>query len=383
MEMVLEQLEGPHYKLVPCPGATRLLVFFAGTNKTDGKFDFWRVGNAQSEHRLFLNNGRNEWYQNGIPGFADSVDGIGRKIECIAASLGAVEIILHGVSMGGYAAALFAKLIGCKAMAFGFDSVLRIPHARSAQISKSVDLVFPDLSKISSQKSTTILHIAGEADAMDLKAAHHLLGSEGVSTLTLRGVGHGGAPFIELKYGLSNYIATFSLNGEMPDVAEKGRSAHSGAIVRRLIDLHVSAKAKDWRQVESKARLVLDLDPAHETANYWVGTALLESKLAGEAIPFLASAVSSAPHFANAQYRLARAYMVRKDVERAKFHLSEHAKLSPDAALTQAFISDLTRAEGDIKAADEILLRAYRIDSANKSVLERMKKYSLEPTLSS
>lgn len=98
--MVLEQLEGPHYKLVPCPGATRLLVFFAGTNKTDGKFDFWRVGNAQPEHRLFLNNGRNEWYQNGVPGFADSVGGIGRKIESIAASLGAVEIILHGVSMG-------------------------------------------------------------------------------------------------------------------------------------------------------------------------------------------------------------------------------------------------------------------------------------------
>jgi len=375
--VVLEQLEGPHHKLVTCPGATRLLVFFAGTNKTDGKFDFWRVGNSQSEHKLFLNNGRNEWYQNGIPGFAEDVVSIGKKIETIAGSLGATEIVLHGVSMGGYAAALFSKLIGCRAMAFGFDSKLKIAHSRSMQISKSVNLVFPDLSLIKSQASTSILHVAGEADAMDLKAAHHLLKDEGISTLTIRGVGHGGAPFIELKYGLSEFIGSFASGRPLPDVVEKGRAANSETIVKRLVDLHPYAKNKDWRQVEQKARRVLDVDPANETANYWLGTSLIESKLPGEAVPYLAWAVASAPHFANAQYRLARAYMMQKEYERAKFHLSEHAKLSPDAVLTHVFISDLTRAEGQVRAADASLLKAYNLDKNNKSVLARIEKYSI------
>jgi len=121
----------------------------------------------------------------------------------------------------------------------------------------------------------------------------------------------------------------------------------------------------------------MDVDPANETANYWLGTSLIESKLPGEAVPYLAWAVASAPHFANAQYRLARAYMMQKEYERAKFHLSEHAKLSPDAVLTHVFISDLTRAEGQVRAADASLLKAYNLDKNNKSVLARIEKYSI------
>lgn len=375
--MQLNGFEGPHHKLVPAPGATRLLVFFAGTNKTNGKFDFWRVGNAQADHKLFLNNGKNEWYQQGIPGFAATVVDIAKKIESIAISLGAVDIVLHGVSMGGYAAALFAKLIGCRAMAFGFDSRLRAPHTRSAQISKSVELIFPDLSVVASQSSTSILHISGEVDAMDLKTARHLLGSPGVETLTIRGVGHGGAPFIDLKYGLSEYVRRFAVGERLPEILERGRAVNSAELVDSIFDLHVLAKAKDWRAVEAQASIVLELDPSHETAHYWYGSALLENKDAKRAISHLAAAVASAPHFTNAQYRLARAYMAVKDHERAKFHMYEHARLSPDSALALMFISDLLRTEGRIDESDDFLLKAYRLSPDNKSVLARIEKYAL------
>lgn len=375
--MGIDQFEGPHYKIVPAPGASRLLVFFAGTNKTNGKFDFWRVGNSQPDHKLFLNNGKNEWYQNGIPGFANDIVSIGRRIEEIATSLGAVDIVLHGVSMGGYAAALFAKLIGCRAMAFGFDSRLRLPYSRSTQIAKTVPLVFPDLSKVVSDSSNSILHIAGEVDAMDLKSASHLLNTVGITTLTIRGVGHGGAPFIEQKYGLSNFIQSFASKGVLPEIYERGCASKNSILVDRLVDLHICTKVKDWRKVEDAANIVLAIDPSNETANYWLGTALLENKLANEAIQPLAIAVGLAPHFTNAQYRLARAFMAAKDHERAKFHMQEHLSLSPGSALALMFLSDLTRAEGRLYEANALLCKAFELSPENKSVLVRMAKHEL------
>lgn len=375
--MSVEQLEGPHFKVVPAPGSSRLLVFFAGTNKTDGKFDFWKVGNSQADHKLFLNNGKNEWYQNGIPGFADDVVAIGKKIEQIATSLGAIDIVLHGVSMGGYAAALFAKIIGCRAMAFGFDTRLRLPHTRSVQIAKTVPLVFSDLAKVSSQSSTSILHVAGEVDAMDLKSASHFLNMNGVTTLTLRGVGHGGAPFIEQKYGLSAFIQKFAVGTALPEIFEKGRAAKNSVLVDRLVALHICTKAKDWIKGEVAANLVLEIDTSNETANYWLGTMLLARKSPIEAVRHLAAAVGSAPHFTNAQYRLARALMELKDHERAKFHMQEHARLSPDAVLAKVFLSDLTRGEGRLDEANIILRGAFDLAPENQSVLARMSKYGV------
>ena len=374
--MDVNQVEGPHYKIVPAPGSSRLLVFFAGTNKTNGKFDFWRVGNSQKDHKLFLNNGKNEWYQSGIPGFADNVSAVGRRIEQIATALGATEIVLHGVSMGGYAAALFARLIGCRAMAFGFDSILKVAHSRSAQISRTISMIFPDLSKVSAGQGS-ILHIAGEVDAMDLKAANHLLNSGGVKTLTLRGVGHGGAPFIDYRYGLSEFIRKFSAGENMPNILECGRAARSKPLVDSLVDLHVCAKAKDWRKAEQVATAALELDASSETAHYWLGTALLENKQASRAVNHLAMAVASAPHFTNAQYRLARAFMALNDHERSKFHMAEHARLSPDSALAQMFLSDLTRKEGNTELANELLMKAWELAPENKSVLARMDKHSV------
>lgn len=163
----------------------------------------------------------------------------------------------------------------------------------------------------------------------------------------------------------------------MPEILEQGRAAKNIILVNRLVDLHVCAKDKDWLKVEETANLVLEIDPSHETAHYWLGTALLANKLAGEAVQHLAMAVGSVPHFTNAQFRLARAFMALKDHERAKFHMQAHANLSPEAPLAPMFLSDLLRAEGRLSDADSLLLKAFRLSPENSSVLARMTKYAL------
>lgn len=37
--------EDKHFKIVRHQNSNKLVVFFSGTDKTDGKFDFWKVGN--------------------------------------------------------------------------------------------------------------------------------------------------------------------------------------------------------------------------------------------------------------------------------------------------------------------------------------------------
>ncbi|MFT4241156.1 MAG: hypothetical protein QM569_02625 [Acidovorax sp.] len=181
-----------HHCLIERREKSRLSVFFSGTDKTDGRFDFWRSGSAQNSSVLFFNNGLNEWYQNGVPGVGESIPALARYIEKTAERLGATSILLSGVSMGGYAAVLFGALLHADVVAFGYDSKLRLPHSRSAKrMPKEVAMTVPDLKPIVKSSGARILHFAGELDGMDMMAAHHMYDLENIQTYTLRGVGHG------------------------------------------------------------------------------------------------------------------------------------------------------------------------------------------------
>lgn len=379
--MFRNEIDTPHAKLIESTAkSAQLLVFFAGTNKTDGMFDFWRVGNQQSAHKLFFNNGENLWYQQGVPGIAESAGELAREIERVANSVGAADIVLHGVSMGGYAAALFAMLIGCRAMAFGFDSVLRRTHSRSAQIPPDAPLVFPDLREVAAATGAEILHISGEADGFDLLSASELLGRDGVTTKTLRGVAHGGAPFIDQRYGLADFIARHAARRPLPVMLEEGRAAHRVDLARLLVEAQIAVqKEKDWHAAQFWAEAALDIDPACEAAHCWLGISLLERKEPIQAQRSLSMALASAPHYGLARYRLARAFMATGDFDRAKFHLTEHEKNAPGAPLAPVFLSDIYRAEGNRALADDYLLKAYRIDPLNPSVTSRLAKHAVSP----
>ncbi|EOM1368664.1 hypothetical protein ACNBBY_001276, partial [Escherichia coli] len=113
--------------------SNKLLVFFSGTDKKDGRFDFWKSADELPYNILLINNGKNEWYQDSIPGFSSSISETIEKIKYISEQLGCDEIITIGVSMGGYAASLFGALLDCRVLAFSFDTVLKYPLSRSAK----------------------------------------------------------------------------------------------------------------------------------------------------------------------------------------------------------------------------------------------------------
>ncbi len=103
--------ETPFACLHAVDGARELWIIFSHVNIPEGKFAQSRVTEGIDAHRLFLNCARNDWYQSGVPGLADSLDGLLAWLQEFAASLDVDRIVCLGHSMGGYMAILFGHLL--------------------------------------------------------------------------------------------------------------------------------------------------------------------------------------------------------------------------------------------------------------------------------
>ncbi|GAB4343817.1 MAG: hypothetical protein Kow0089_19910 [Desulfobulbaceae bacterium] len=95
-------------------GSRRLYLLFGGISAEVGMlpFEFYKSSRIINENKIFFRDYSQAWYQNGLPGVGDDVyemaEFITRKIEKIQPR----EIYFVGNSMGGFAAILFAALVG-------------------------------------------------------------------------------------------------------------------------------------------------------------------------------------------------------------------------------------------------------------------------------
>jgi pimeloyl-ACP methyl ester carboxylesterase len=368
-------MEGKHFKIVECADSKRLMVFLAGTDKTDGKFDFWHVGNAQSSHLLFLNNGRNEWYQRGIPGFGDTHEGTVEKLKALVRYLNVDEVFFVGVSMGGYGAVLYGAALDAKVLAFGYDTKLKIDGSRShKRMPKDIPEAFPDLRPLIEASKVEVLQIAGECDSLDLLAAAHVYDLSNVKTMTLTGVGHGGAPFIKEFYGLSEFISTWANGEPLPDIVEAGGSVNNSKLVGALYKTFLAFRDRDWAGVKVAAAEAIELDPRHEYSNYMLGTALLEEKSYAESLAPLLISVGSAPHYLGARYRLGRALMLNKRHAYAKVHFAMYLKSNPKAHIVLMMLSDIYMLEGNKALAAKYLAESLECGGDAEKLAKRMAK---------
>lgn len=293
-------------------------------------------------HKLFLNNGRNEWYQQGIIGFGDSIDGTVNKIRSLAKELSADEIFLVGVSMGGYGAVLYAALLNARALAFGFDTKLKIAGSRSAKrLPKDISILYEDLKQVIEQSNCHITQICGECDALDLYSASRIYCLENVQSISLRGIGHGSTPFINEEYNLVEYISKWLEHKDLPLFLESGNSASSAKISKAIYHAYLAYAKKDWDAVGSLCREALLLTPFHEYLNFMLGTSLLERNLINDSLIPLYISVGAAPHYPAAQYRLGRALMKLKHYSQAQYHLEAHLLKNPVSIVALLFLSDV------------------------------------------
>lgn len=273
------------FQIEPRPGSKKLIIFFSATGAQAGKFNFWKEGSVLPCHRIFINNGSNEWYQNGVPGLGSTVEETVETLKKWVDALGATEIYTCGGSMGAYAAILYGTLLGARVLSFAAETTLGIEGSRSvSHIRKGTVLRFPELRGFIEKSPQPIFHYAGEMDPVDVYCAAKLKDTPNIKLTTLIGIDHGPPRYIRDVGLLPTFLQRFIANKPMPTVPGEGDVLK----LDRFPDLFLAAfqalKVSDWARAEREGLEALEIHPTSDYCRFIVS--LAQSKL-GKPLPAL------------------------------------------------------------------------------------------------
>ncbi|MDI9221130.1 accessory Sec system protein Asp2 [Pantoea sp. EA-12] len=356
----------------------KLVIFFSGTDKDNGKFDFYNIAKNCNHSFLLLNNGKNEWYQNGIPSLGKNLDETIKFIKELISIYAFKKVYCVGMSMGGYGACLYGTFLNAAVLAFGFDSLLHTPGSRSFKRLKKVhspDLA--DLYPLIQKSNIDLTSIAGECDALDLYSCNRLSKLPNVKSISISGVGHGVPPFIKKNYNLQDFIDNWLSDVGITKISESTDNYSANDLVCYIYNMHLKFIKKDWEGIinsisESNYRILY-----HEYVNYMIGVSYLETNHVDLSIQYLTKSVAIAPHFPGARYRLARALMKKGLLNYALIHLEKHTLISEKPAYSHLFLSDIYMHKNDLDSANKHLLIAENLGVPEEKIHQRRKKISL------
>jgi len=105
----------------PVDGSQKLFVIFGGiaSGIVMPPFEFYQSSKILDHNRVFVRDFKQSWYHAGLPGISKDLDGTCQHLTDIIDRYAPEETVMVGNSMGGFAAILFAALVGdSRAVAF-------------------------------------------------------------------------------------------------------------------------------------------------------------------------------------------------------------------------------------------------------------------------
>jgi hypothetical protein len=103
----------PGVEVIVSRDDSALLVAFSGLRPPQGShYDFRRASAGLAASRVLVRDHHRSWYQEGVLGVDGGLDGVRNLLSDIRATLGPSRVVSAGASAGGYAALLFAELLG-------------------------------------------------------------------------------------------------------------------------------------------------------------------------------------------------------------------------------------------------------------------------------
>lgn len=199
-----------------------LYIFFGGiaAGIAMPPFEFYNAAGILEQHKIFIRDFHQNWYQNGLSGISENIttttEFINKKINEIKPK----KLYFVGNSMGGFAAILFAKLIGRgEVIAFApqtFISPLeRIRSNDYRWFKQVISTYFTTFSKTTYLNLRNLLLTKGGDNKisifvsndhrLDYQHALYLKGIVGVNIYEFSGSGH----------GIVKYLRD---NGDLPDI---------------------------------------------------------------------------------------------------------------------------------------------------------------------
>lgn len=369
------EISGNNFLLIPNPSSTKLVLLFSGTYKSGGRFDFWNVAQAlkTSANVLLLNNGKNQWYQQGIPDFGKTLADSIAHIQKLAKELRATEIYTVGVSMGGFGAALFGSGLNAKVLAFGIDSLVCIPGSRSLKsMHPSTAIDIPDLKPLLISRKLNFTLIVGEMDILDLYGAARLVGIPGIKTISVRGMDHGGGRYIDKTKGLASYIKHFIHNEALPALNEEGQALDSPKLVERLYEAHCFGIDAKWDQSLEILDPLVKSYPMSDIAHYSLALTLIKLKKYKEARDHLNFVASMTPDFISGRFYLAYCLRMEKQYKAALHLFFDQLKEKPESAPTLFNIGSILVSMDKLNEALPFIKKAVEIQPNKKAYSQKL-----------
>jgi tetratricopeptide (TPR) repeat protein len=370
-----EDIAGDNHLFLPNPQSNKLVLLFSGTYKNNGRFDFWNVAQRLKPEAnvLLLNNGKNQWYQQGIPDLGSSLEDSASYIQTLAKNHSIKEIYTIGVSMGGFGAILLGKLLGAKVLAFGIDSLLNIVGSRSKKsMHPSTNVKYRDLIPFLSGFTLDLTLIVGEMDILDLYGASRIRELPGVKTISVRGMDHGGGRYIDKTQGLASFISKFINSEPLPELNEEGTALDSPNLVVGLYRAHCLGLEGDWEKSLSLLEPLVAQYPMSEIAHYSIGLTLLKLKRYADARPHFCFVASMTPYFISGRFYLAHTLRMEKNYKTALHLFLEQLKEKPDSAPTLFNVGCIYSALNAKDKAIEFISKAVEIKPNKKIYADQL-----------
>jgi len=366
-------LGGAHHAVLPRSGP--LVIFFSGTNKLDGQFDFWGYAQRSATSCILLNNGSNLWYQTGVSGFGNSVRGTAELLRQWASALAATEVICIGASMGGSAAVLYGSLIDARVLAFSFEAHIRHAGSRSIKyIPKDYSLAYPDLKPLIRQAAKPITSLLGGDDIIDVAEASRLQDLPNLTLMCLQGVDHGVPRHLRSTGRLDHYLDCFVTGSSLPHLSNMDDDLSTPGYADSVAAAHMSLLDKRGEMALISAEHAVKLRPHAFAPRLLAGRALLMLKKPSESLEHLGLAASLDSSY-EARLLMGRALRgLRRNAQAADFHALTLARFPGEHRVIYDRALALWSA-GEKSAARQVLIKAIELAPKAAAYSDRLRAW--------
>ena len=190
-----------------------LYIFFGGIR--DGiampKFEFYSASKILDEHKIFIRDMAQAWYQDGLQSLTTNIQETANHIQSLIDEIQPEQVFFVGNSMGGFAAILFSALLGTgRVIAFapqtfislGLKIKLKDYRWRQQILSTYLRNIFNntiyDLLPVLEQarQPLDISVFVADSDDLDVIHAKHIAHIDGVEVYSFKEGGHSVVRFL-------------------------------------------------------------------------------------------------------------------------------------------------------------------------------------------
>lgn len=311
----------------------KLLVIFSAANARN--FSLYKNMEEYKQYdKLFIRDPYlKSWYQNGVGEYAPDPDMLVKRILAHKRSKN-TKVYTAGISMGGYAALLFACLGNFeKALAIVPQTRLRNGFFRNP--SKGVDIKYPDLSGLLAQNMATQFHIfAGFEDYIDMCNVSLLPEQKNIHTYIFPKFDHSLPMVLNKRIGINKLIMKMVAGESLACGLEEQHLNHADTRLPYLQQAMERYLAKDYSGAESIIGEALARFPDWIAGHTFQGRVYFDTKRFNEAEACWIKALDIYPLLTEPNNQLGKLYQDRGELEKAKKYYDQFLKVRPSRKTT-------------------------------------------------